>query len=365
MYKRRLVQLVEQLSAQGFDILALVPGPNLFYLTGLSFHVSERPIVAMFPVDEDPIIVLPELEAAKVGQSPVRLDVFPYTDENGYTMAFQRACAALELAECLVGVEELRMRLLEARLLERYAPGCQFRAAEGVMAELRMRKDEQEVAQMRRAIAITEAALWTTMHQVEAGMTEREVATALRLEFLRAGGEGISFAPIVAAGPNSASPHATPSDRPIQSGEPIVVDCGASVGGYTADITRTFSVGELDRELAHVYGVVQVANRAGRMAVRPGVPAEAVDGAARAVIEQAGYGEYFFHRTGHGLGLEVHEPPYIIAGNEQLLEPGMTFTVEPGIYLPERGGVRIEDDVMVTPDGGESLTVFQRDLLPL
>jgi Xaa-Pro dipeptidase len=365
MYARRLHQLVEQASAQGFDTLALVPGPNLFYLTGLSFHVSERPIVALFPVDENPIIVLPELEAAKVGQSPVELGVFPYTDENGYTEAFQRACAALELAECLVGVEELRMRLLEARLLERYAPGCHFRAAEGVMAELRMRKDEQEVAQMRRAIGVTETALWATMHQVEAGMMEQEVATLLKLEILRAGGEGMSFSPIVAAGPNSASPHATPSDRPIQSGEPIVVDCGAIVGGYAADITRTFSIGELDRELAHVYGVVQAANRAGRMAVKPGVSAEEVDKAARAVVEEAGYGEYFFHRTGHGLGLEVHEPPYIIAGNERLLEPGMTFTVEPGVYLPGRGGVRIEDDVLVTSDGAESLTTFKRDLLPL
>jgi Xaa-Pro dipeptidase len=228
-----------------------------------------------------------------------------------------------------------------------------------------MRKDEQEVAQMRRAIAITEAALWTIMHQVEAGMTEREVATALELEFLRAGADSISFAPIVAAGPHSASPHATPGDRPIKPCEPIVVDCGAAVSGYSADITRTFSIGELGQELAHVYDVVRAANRAGRMAVKPGVPAEEVDEAARAVIDKAGYGEYFIHRTGHGLGLEVHEPPYIIAGNGQLLEPGMTFTVEPGIYLTERGGVRIEDDVLVTPDGGESLTAFRRDLLPL
>jgi Xaa-Pro dipeptidase len=175
----------------------------------------------------------------------------------------------------------------------------------------------------------------------------------------------MSFSPIVVAGPNAASPHSTPSERPIESGETIVVDCGATVGGYAADITRTFAIGELEPEMAQVYDVVRAANAAGRRAVRPGIPAEQVDQAARAVIEDAGYGEYFIHRTGHGLGLEIHEPPYIVAGNRQLLEPGMTFTVEPGIYLPGRGGVRIEDDVVVTADGGDSLTTFPREFAKL
>ena len=167
------------------------------------------------------------------------------------------------------------------------------------------------------------------------------------------------------AGPNAASPHAVPSDRPIQPGETIVVDCGAIVGGYAADITRTFAIGALEPEMARVYEIVQAANAAGRAAAGPGVPAEEVDRAARAVIEEAGYGECFTHRTGHGLGLEVHEPPYIVAGNERVLKPGMTFTVEPVIYLPGRGGVRIEDDVVVTPTGAESLTTFPREFNPL
>jgi Xaa-Pro dipeptidase len=175
----------------------------------------------------------------------------------------------------------------------------------------------------------------------------------------------MAFSPIVVAGPNAASPHATPSDRPIGAGETIVVDCGATVGGYVADITRTFAIGALEPELARVYEAVRVANEAGRAAAGPGVPAEEVDRAARAVIEEAGYGEYFFHRTGHGLGLEVHEPPYIVAGNERSLEPGMTFTVEPGVYLPGRGGVRIEDDVVVTSGGAESMTIFSRELAVL
>jgi len=365
MYTERLNRLIEQASAHGFDVVALVPGPNLFYLTGLSFHLSERPIVALFPVDGAPVVVLPALEAVKVERTAVELEVFPYTDEEGHTPAFQSACASLALAECIIGVEALQMRLLEARLLERYGPGCRLVAAEDALAALRVCKDEHELEQMRRAVAVTEEALGSTMRQVRAGTTEREVAALLTMEMLRAGGEGTAFSPIVVAGPNAASPHAVPSDRPIQPGETIVVDFGATVGGYAADITRTFVFGALEPELARVYEVVRAANEAGRAAARPGVPAEEVDRAARAVIEAAGYGEYFIHRTGHGLGLETHEPPYIVAGNERLLEPGMTFTVEPGVYLPGQGGVRIEDGVLVTPTGAESLTTFPRELAVL
>jgi Xaa-Pro dipeptidase len=369
MYQNRLSRLTELASAHGFDVVALVPGPNLFYLTGLSFHLSERPVVLFCPVDGAPAIVLPALEAVKVKQTPIELETFPYTDEEGHTAAFQRACAVLELADSILGVEALQMRLLEVQLLERYAPGCRLLPADdpaaSLTAELRMCKDEHELEQMRRAIAITESALHVTMRQVKTGMTEKEVAARLMIELLQAGGEKMSFSPIVVAGSNSASPHATPSDYPIQTGDPIVVDCGVTVGGYAADITRTFAIAGLGLDMAHVYKVVQAANEAGRTAARPGVPAEEVDQAARAVIEEAGYGEHFIHRTGHGLGLEVHEPPYIVAGNEWILQPGMTFTVEPGIYLPGHGGVRIEDDVVVTPTGAESLTTFPRELTVL
>jgi Xaa-Pro dipeptidase len=196
-------------------------------------------------------------------------------------------------------------------------------------------------------------------------MTERKLASLLTIEMLRAGSEGPAFPPIVVAGPNAASPHATPSDRPIGLGETIIVDCGAVVGGYAADITRTFALGELEPELIRVYETVRAANGAGRAEAKPGMPAEMVDQAARAFIDGAGYGDRFIHRTGHGLGLEVHEPPYIVAGNTRHLEPGMVFTVEPGVYLPGVGGVRIEDDIVVTHGGAESVTSFPRELAPL
>jgi Xaa-Pro dipeptidase len=349
----------------GFDALALMPGANLFYLTGLAFHLSERPIVALLPMDGVPAIVLPALESSRVENSSIDLEVFPYTDEEGHAVAFQRACTTLGLADRAIGVEMLRIRLLEARLLERCAPGCRFVPCEEALAAFRARKDARELSQMRRAVAITEAALETTTRHLAAGMTEIEVAALLKIEMLRAGAEGMAFEPIVVSGPNAASPHTAPSDRPVQPGETITIDCGVTVGGYAADLTRTFAIGELEPELVHVYETVRAANTAGRAAVGPGISAGEVDRVARDVIEEAGYGERFIHRTGHGLGLDVHEPPYIVAGNQRTLEPGMTFTVEPGVYLPGRGGVRIEDDVVVTREGGESLTSFPRGLTSL
>jgi Xaa-Pro dipeptidase len=317
--------------------------------------------VALFPAYGRAAIVLPALEASKTVGSG--LTPFTYTDEAGPDGACAAALEALGLTQgdAVLGVELLQMRLLEARLLRAHAPGCALRPAKEVLEPLRMRKDVAEIEALRRAIAVTERALEATFRQVRAGMAEREVVALLKLEMLRAGG-AVSFVSVV-AGPNAASPHAVAGDYALRRGDPVVVDCGASVAGYNADITRTFTLGGLDAELGRVYEVVRAANAAGRAAVAPGVPAQAVDRAARAVIEEAGYGECFIHRTGHGLGLEVHEPPYIVAGNEQPLAPGMVFTVEPGIYLPGRGGVRIEDDVWVTERGGESLTAFPRGLV--
>lgn len=182
-------------------------------------------------------------------------------------------------------------------------------------------------------------------------------------ELTEAGAESLSFNPIVAAGPNGALPHAVPTDRPIQNGDLLIVDWGAIVDDYPSDITRTFAVGDIDPELAQIYDAVKQANEAGKAAARPGATGRDVDRAARRVIVELGYGEYFIHRTGHGLGLEVHEPPYMMEGNTTPLEVGNVFTVEPGIYLPDRAGVRIEDDVLIIPEGFRSLTTFSRELI--
>jgi Xaa-Pro dipeptidase len=360
----RLERLASQVQSQGLDCLALVPGANLFYLTGLSFHLGDRPTVAFFRPDRPPALILPALETLKLGELP-EVQLFPWTDEEGFVGAFRRAGSELGLAGARIGVEAFTMRVIEARLLEESAPGCRLLPADGVVSVLRMRKDAEELDRMRRAAGLAQDAMAITLQQFRPGMIEREVAAILKIALLEAGAQNVSFDPIVSGGPNSANPHASPSDRPVGLGEYLLFDWGVYVDGYASDITRTFPVGEMEPEMRRIYELVQEANAAGRAAVRPGVTCSQVDAAARQVIEQGGYGERFTHRTGHGLGLQVHEPPFIVAGNEMVLEPGMTFTIEPGIYLPGRGGVRIEDDVVVTRDGCESLTTFARDWTPI
>jgi Xaa-Pro dipeptidase len=217
---------------------------------------------------------------------------------------------------------------------------------------------------MREAVAIAQRALQASLPTIRAGVTERELAAELTLQLLRAGSQtDMPFSPIVASGPNSANPHAIPTGRALARGDLLVLDWGATYGGYVSDLTRTLAIGEIDAELKKIYAVVAEANAAGQAAARPGLPAGDVDRAARRVIEAAGYGEFFIHRTGHGIGMEGHEAPYIYAENKLILAPGMTFTIEPGIYLPGRGGVRIEDNIVITETGSESLSDWSRELI--
>jgi Xaa-Pro dipeptidase len=364
MIDKRLQGLRQRQATAGLDCVALVPGANLRYLTSLNLSLSERPFVFFFPTEGRPASILPTLEAPRIeAHLTFEAELFTYGDEEGPQLAFGRACRALNLAGKRLGVEFLSMRVLELKYLEQYAPGCQMLDAGGVLSELRIIKDAEEIEHMRQAIRMTEQALQEVADAIQPGRTDLEMAAELKIAFLRAGAQGMSFEPIIVAGPESALPHAVPSGRLIEPGDLIVIDCGVTYQGYVADITRTFAISPIAPELERMYEIVKEANAAGRAAVRPGVPAQEVDRAARQVIAQAGYGEYFTHRTGHGLGLEVHEPPYIVEGNEELLQPGMTFTVEPGIYLPGQGGVRIEDDVLVTPQGAVILTNFPRDQL--
>ena len=220
---------------------------------------------------------------------------------------------------------------------------------------------------MRNAVEIAQRAMQNLLdaNAIRIGRTEMEIAAQLRIALMQEGAQGEAFLPIVAAGPNSAFPHASPSDRPVEEGDLVIVDWGAVYRGYRSDITRTFVLGTPTPEMEQIHAAVLAANEAGRLATRPGLPAQEVDRAARQAIARAGYGEHFSHRTGHGLGLETHEPPYIVEGNLELLSPGMTFTVEPGIYVSELGGVRIEDDVVVTADGVETITTMSRELVRL
>lgn len=364
VFAARQARLGEKLQAAGLDALAMVPGASLAYLTGLRYHLVSRPNAALFFPDQPPLFILPELEAGKARELafPVRILTFG-EDPRSWPEAFRQAVETAGLAGKLFGLEPLRMRYLEYDLLQEAAGEARFVSAEAAVAALRMYKDARELEAMRQAAVLAETALEAALPAIRPGVSERQIASELTLQLLRQGSEPeLPFFPIVASGPNSANPHATPGDRRLRHGDLLIIDWGATVDGYFSDITRTFAVGEVEENLAEIARVVAEANAAGRAAVRPGVMAAEIDHAARQVIAAAGYGDFFIHRTGHGLGLEGHEPPFIRGDNQEVLQAGMTFTVEPGIYLPGRGGVRIEDDMVVTAEGGESLTGLPRDL---
>lgn len=363
VHTQRQTKLAELLKQNGLDALALNAGPSQTYFSDLHFHLMERPAIILFGPGKTSVTIVPEFERAKADNLDYQVEVITF-DENpdNWQAAFKDAAAAFGKVT-RIGVEGLRMRVMELRCLESAFAGAKFEQAEALIAQMRMRKDASEVAAMQRAAEIAEAALNATLKKVKVGMTEKQIASELVQQLYAHGSDTeLPFQPIVAAGANSANPHATVSDRKLQNGDLLLFDWGASYNGYLSDITRTFAVGEIEPEFKRIYEIVKLANQVGRDASKPGAPCSAVDEAAREAIEDSGYGQYFTHRTGHGLGLEPHEEPYMRAGNEMILEPGMTFTVEPGIYLDGRGGVRIEDNVVITEDGARTLTSFPREL---
>jgi Xaa-Pro dipeptidase len=360
MTTSRFDKLSASLSTFGLDAVILNPGSTLTYLTGLHFHLMERPVVLIFAAGQNPAIVLPELEMQKV--NGLAITPFPYEENPAeWDATFRGAIQSLGLDGKKIGVEPRQLRLLEFQYVKTAAPEAEFPDASSALAVLRLRKDQAEVQKMRRAVQIAQSALEATIPLIKIGMTEKELSAELVVQLLRNGSEPeMPFSPIVSAGPNSANPHASPTDRKLQRGDLLVVDWGAAFDGYISDLTRTFAVGDVDAEYARIHKIVQESNAAGRAAAKPGVPCAEVDKAARAVIETAGYGQFFTHRTGHGIGMEGHEEPYMRGDNMQILEPGMAFTVEPGIYLPNRNGVRIEDNVVITESGADVLSDMLR-----
>lgn len=366
IYRKRLDSLMDAIPDHDLDALVLNPGPDLAYLTGLSFHLMERPVVAFFLPDRDPIIVLPELETQKLQDLSYPVISFPYQeDRSQWSKAFQSAVEKGKLDSSRLGIIPRRMRYLEMSFLEQAAPRASFHDGQTVTRSLRIIKDQDEIQAMQRACRIAQRAMQNLRESFSPGITEKQVTAKLVSFMLEEGSEpDFPFFPIVSFGEHSSNPHAAPQETPLLDNQLVLIDWGATVDGYHSDITRTFKNGEVDEELVHIARIVREANQAGRAAVQPGITCSSVDQRARSVIEDAGYGDAFMHRTGHGLGKEAHEEPFIAADDETRLKPGMSFTIEPGIYLPGTGGVRIEDDVVVTDNGCESLSNLPRGLEP-
>ncbi|QIA28313.1 aminopeptidase P family protein [Thermaerobacter sp. PB12/4term] len=351
--------------ARGVDVVVVMPGANLLYTFGFKGKVSERIMLGFLPTRGEPVLLLPELELPSVREVSPWQNFRTYKDEEGPAAALRQVAAELKLAGACLGVEYGVMRLLEFRLLQDVAGSFNTVDASKFFAAARVCKDAAELDSLREAVAIVETALERVLPEIRPGRKEVEIAARLEMVMRELGSEGTPFGTIVASGYRGALPHGRASAKTIEEGELVILDFGAIYKGYVADITRTVAVGRVSDELRHAYQVVYEAQRRAREGVAPGRTAGEIDALARDYITEAGYGSYFSHRTGHGLGLDAHEEPYIMKGNQLRLQPGMTFTVEPGIYLPGQGGIRIEDDVVVTEQGFESITRYPRELMEL
>jgi Xaa-Pro aminopeptidase len=356
-FDRRLRAARERLRDAGADAVVLFPSRNLRYLTGFDEEPGERHLFLFVPARGEAVFFVPDLYAEQVREETPIADVRRWADGEDPAEQLSGVVADLGLADGRLLVDDT-MWARFTQDLRATCPEATFGLASEALAALRVRKDEAEVDALARAGSLADrvAGELRDLGADAVGRTEDDLAREIERRLADAGGEGLSFEPIVGSGPNGAMPHHAHGDREIEPGDPVVLDFGAFVDGYAGDQTRTVVfAGEPPAEFREVHRAVREAQEAGVAAVEPGVEAQAVDRAVREVIEEAGYGDRFVHRTGHGVGLEVHEEPYVVAGNDRELEAGMVFSVEPGVYLPGEFGVRIEDLVVVTEDGCERL----------
>jgi Xaa-Pro aminopeptidase len=355
----RLSQVRAATAAAGLDALLLTPGPDLRYVTGYNAHQLERLTCLVVPADGDPLLVVPRLELPAAQASPagvldLELAGWDETDDPYALVAGRLGRPAR------VGLSD-RMWALMVLRLRAAMPGTEQVLASTALRELRVRKSPAEVAALLAAGEAIDRVHEQVPGWLRPGRTEEQVAADIADAILAAGHARADFT-IVASGPNGASPHHTAADRVLRAGDTVVVDIGGTMpSGYCSDCTRMYAIGEPPADFAAYYQVLQAAQDAACAAVRPGVPAQDIDAAAREPITQAGYGEYFVHRTGHGIGLESHEDPYIVAGNTEQLRSGNAFSIEPGIYAGPHGA-RIEDIVVCTEQGCQRLNNVTREL---
>lgn len=349
-------KIAEKLKDRGLDAMLVTSAPGEFYAVG--FHGEGAALITpgktWYYTDSRYIESARQLiQGAEVAQLPkgvrYRELVRDLVKENGVSK---------------LGFEEQYMSVADHTIWTKNVE-AEFIPASELLTELRQVKDADELAAMKEAQRITDEALLEILNFIKPGLTESEVAARLTYIMARKGAERNSFDPIVACGPNGSKPHAVPGPDVIQKGQFVTMDFGCVVGGYCSDMTRTVAVGSVTEEMERVYKTVLSAQEAGIAAAKAGVPGKAVDAAARAVIEEAGYGEYFTHSFGHGVGVEIHEAPNAAASNEKPLPAGAVISAEPGIYIPGKLGVRIEDVILITPEGRRNLTKAPKDLLVL
>ncbi|GAA3403774.1 Xaa-Pro peptidase family protein [Paenibacillus hodogayensis] len=358
-YLERIRKLQKRLGQSGSDAVIVASAANFFYFTGVWIEAHERLLALVVQREETPVVIAPDLHRGEL--DAVGLDTVYWRDGEDAAALLARKLTA---AQSVVVDEEWPSGHLLG--LMRHLPDVRWSGGASLLGALRQVKDGYELDRIRDSAAVLNRVMESFAPLIREGRSEAELLEELLALWKREGIRELSFDPTVAAGANGANPHHSPGASIVRKGDFVIVDTGGKLNRYCSDMTRTFSVGEPSEEQRAVYELVKEAHLAGIAAVRPGVTLSEVDGIVRGVIEAGGYGAYFIHRTGHGLGIDVHEEPAVQGGNAQPIEPGMVFSIEPGIYVPGKFGVRIEDIVIVTEDGCESVNgSVAKDLIVL
>jgi len=356
----RLHRLQVQMIVSRVDLVAIVPTANMRYLLGFIPLALERLCVLLISCEATRLIAA-ELNAVEL-EARTGMEAIPWADVDGPHPTVIKELRALGIPKGSVFAADDTMRADWLLLLQEAISPRKTLAASPLLSALRMCKTEAEIEALARSAAQADRALKVGTEACRPGVTEREVANKIATYFLQDGAEEVGF-PLVASGPNGAFPHHQAGERRLQTGDTVIIDTGATLNGYKSDVTRVVHLGEPSAEVLTIYQAVLEANQCAHQAAIAGVQARTVDLAARDPLERAGYASYFIHRTGHGLGLERHEPPWITAESGTLLKPGMVFSIEPGVYLPGKFGIRIEDIVVVTEGERRCLTGLDHELI--
>ncbi len=352
-------KLVELMNNKGISSLMLIPSPNLYYATGLQIHLSERLITAIIPAKQESMVICPSFEEERIRNSTYITDIRTWDEDEDPFKLTGNCLSELEFSSESIALDGNMPFNFYSRLAD-VLPHTQFVDSSPLLNTARITKSDEEIHLLKRASSITAEGILESIEQTSVGMTELDVAQIVKEHLSKRSGEPASC--LVQSGPNSAIPHGSASDRKIEKNDVLLIDAGTTIAGYYGDITITTVIGEPSERFKKIYDLVLRANRAGFERADEGIPCEAVDKTARDLIVSEGFGEYFTHRLGHGIGLEVHEHPYLVNGNKQKLEVGMAVTIEPGIYIHGEFGVRIEDDVVISKDGAERLSKIPREL---
>lgn len=360
----KLQQLQNYLQEQNIDAAFVTTPDNVFYFSGFKSNPHERLLGVMVFKEAEPFLICPKMEVPDAISAGWNYEAVGHLDTDNAWEVLSNAIKSRGVHLSSIAIEKSHLTVERLEALQQFYPQANFVRLDHKINDLRVIKDQAELEKMREAARLADFAIEVGCKEITEGKTEMEILTAIE-NAIRQKGYSMSFETMVLSGPKAASPHGTPGDRKIQKGDFILFDLGVIYEGYCSDITRTVAFGEPTNEQIAIYEAVRNANERAIAAVKPGIRAMDLDKIARDTIADAGYGEYFTHRLGHGLGISVHEFPSVTGTNEMVLSPGMVFTIEPGIYNTEIAGVRIEDDVVVTADGVEVLTKFTKELVIL